>query len=148
MGGLPSSPHISDFQEISSQHCQQFVSLYIPRACNCLHILASGFFPALFPRTCDFQPRELGIERHARACVREPRRVTHGNKLATVLTTVQADICDGKLWTKEERATQREIEQKRRKGRPVSFRHLGRRMRLHVDVPRDYFIYELFHLSA
>lgn len=30
------------------------------------------------------------------------RRVTHGNKLATVLTTVQADICDGKLWAKVE----------------------------------------------
>lgn len=59
--------------------------------------------------------------RTLRMCVREPRRVTHSNKLATVLTTVQADICDGKLWTKggtarEERRgeQEREREEKRR----------------------------------
>lgn len=61
--------------------------------------------------------------RTLRMCVREPRRVTHSNKLATVLTTVQADICDGKLWTKggtarEERrgeqGREREREEKRR----------------------------------
>lgn len=40
------------------------------------------------------------------------RRVTHGNKLATLLTTVRADICDGKLWANVARKRERDSEQK------------------------------------
>lgn len=46
------------------------------------------------------------------------RRVTHGNKLATVLTTVQADICDGKLWAKVKGKESKKHEEERRKRKP------------------------------
>lgn len=85
---------------------------------------------------------------------RGPRRVTRGNKLAPVLTTVQADICDGKLWPKGESERERERtraerekrteetingEKKERRGwRRDFFQHVG---------GGKYFIYELFHLS-
>lgn len=104
--------------------------------------------------------------RTLRMCVREPRRVTHSNKLATVLTTVQADICDGKLWTKggtaregrrgeqgreREREGKRENQKRGTRLRPppplrpvVSVRYVDE----YIRTPPNYFIYELFHLSG
>lgn len=90
---------------------------------NRLHILASGFFLALAGRSvCDFQTRVRRRHAHARAlaCVREPRRVTHSNKLATVLTTVQADICDGKLWTKGAREEREREDSRGERGRDAT----------------------------
>jgi len=42
--------------------------------------------------------------------VYKPQKVAHCNKLATILTTVQVDICDGKLWTKGKNESERERE--------------------------------------
>lgn len=81
------------------------------------------------------------LDRGMRTLVYKPRRAAHSNKLATVLTTVQADICDGKLWTKGENESERERE-----------KAPGGMVGLPLDARRcvflGYFIYELFHLSS
>jgi len=93
------------------------------------------FLPCADPAYAIFR-RELGRERHAHA-----RRVIHSNKLATVLTTVQADICDGKLWTKEEIERERERTRGKRvrggrgrEGWPGPPGRPGRGAGLHADV--------------
>lgn len=95
--------------------------------------------------------------RTLRMYARESWRVTHSNKLATVLTTVQADICDGKLWTKggtarEERKGKERREEKRgtrlRPSPPLRPVVSARYVNEYIRTPPNYFIYELFHLSG